>query len=67
MKTIVVKKSSFKRVVTLLSSAKFPSSSSFATSFVFDSVYLDFDSTFDLTLASSALFSAGILHRVSIM
>ena len=67
MYIIAVKKSSYERANTLLRSAKFTTTSNFFSSYVCGTVYLEFDSSFDLSLASSTLCAAGILHRVSII
>ena len=67
MQAIVLEKSSFERANSLLRSETYPSTPSFTVSVWFDSVYFQYDSLFDLSLAINTLYFAGIPHRVSIM
>lgn len=66
MNVIVIKKSSFERVITLFCSEPSLLSSVVRVEKFSDSVYLFFDSLRDLFHASTVFYVDGILHRCTI-
>ena len=66
MNAIVFNRSNYERFYTLYTSGRFPyAPSSVEVGLV--SVFLHYDSLIDLSLASTKLYTAGILHRCVIL